>query len=275
MKKLATRPELVKTMADIKAELEADVIVYNELLQSGKGEEAAAKNEHQQELVKEYNIASRDLVFANAFEKAGEENDTTAVMIAAVTALTYPTIRLSDKKDEDSVIPVREITGDRKRLPLAKMPDYGKVGADEKWLGAAEKFNVEMIARALKDLVDESVDLPTYLKSINKTLKMSKIAQEFELGENPVSNTKLLDTLRTVVKMMIGEEYAAKVITRDVRMIEYRYISEDKKDRTGFTNKVCTKKDFVDLLLIVCHHAITGKPYEVICKDFKDPKEKK
>lgn len=275
MKKLATRPELVKVMADIKAELEADVIVYNELLQNGKGEEAAAKNEHQQELVKEYNIASRDLVFANAFEKAGEENNTTAVMIAAVTALTYPTIRLSDKKDEDSVIPVREITSDRKRLPLAKMPDFGKVGADEKWLGAAEKFNVEMIARAIKDLVDESVDLPTYLKSINKTMKMSKIAQEFELGENPVSNTKLLDTLRTVIKMMIGEEYAAKVITRDVRMIEYRYISEDKKDRTGFTNKVCTKKDFVDLLLIVGHHVVTGKPYEVICKDFKDPKEKK
>lgn len=222
---------------------------YNDKIQNGEFEEAMKIREEMEQVINEYTSKARTECFD---EIKATENP----IIAAVTRLTYPTIRAKDTKQGEEKVPVTIIEDIERAIDLLKLHKYieGGIGVDKNWAYTVEKFNFLMTAQ-------KAVDLGVDPKVVNDSYAMSEISRAIDMGKSPTSKTNILKTLNAVVAAMIGEEY--KATSHDVNFLMSIY---SRKNRKALTVSCANHKYMRQYLAEVCHRIVLGKKYEV---DFK------
>ena len=258
------------TKDDLRAKAEALTQVYNDQVQSGnfapRMEHPTAEKDKDgkpvietvlvddviQLTVNEYTNIARD----ECFEILVAAEDP---MLAAVLMLEYPTIRIVDKKDENK-IPVRTIEDSTKYIDLLKLHKKvnGGIGKDKNWHLMIEKLNLLMTAQ-------KAIDLGIDPKSVNDSYAMSDIAKQIDLGKNPTSKTKILETVQIVVTAMIGENFKAK--SHDVNFLFSVY---SKKSRKALTVSCANHKYMRQYMMEICHRITTNGSYALDYKKIKN-----
>jgi len=244
--------ENLKKLTDLKAEIEVQVIAYNEAIQEKNMEAATAADKVMSEKINEYTGVVRDMCFEDC-------KNTDNPMLTAVRTLSYVTIGVKDEQKGDDKVPVRSIVEKERQIDLLKLHKYcGTIGADENWLHIAQKMNFLLTAQ-------KAVDLGIDPKAINDSYAMSEIAKQFDMGKNPTSKTNLLKTLQMVVTAMLGDTY--KATSHDVNFLMSVY---SKKNRKALTVTCANHRYFRNYLAEVCHRIVTDKKYELDYKSKKD-----
>lgn len=262
--------DLINVKASTKEELRAraEVLaqIFNEEVQNGnyaptievfstegEGTTGVLVREYMEQTVNEYTSIARK----ECFDALKETEDP---MLEAVKQLSYPTIRIVDKKvgEDKQKIPVTAIEDTEKQIDLLKLYKHcGSIGKDPNWLHMVEKFNFLLTAQ-------KAVDLGIDPKAINDSYAMSEIAKGYDLGKNPASKTNLLKTLQTIVTAMIGEEY--KAVSHDVNFLLSVY---SRKSRKTLTVTCANHKYMRGYVMEICHRIVTGKSYAVEYKAVK------
>ena len=262
--------DLINVKASTKEELRAraEVLaqIFNEEVQNGnyaptievfstevEGTTGVLVREYMEQTVNEYTSIARK----ECFDALKETEDP---MLEAVKQLSYPTIRIVDKKvgEDKQKIPVTTIEDTEKQIDLLKLYKHcGSIGKDPNWLHMVEKFNFLLTAQ-------KAVDLGIDPKAINDSYAMSEIAKGYDLGKNPASKTNLLKTLQTIVTAMIGEEY--KAVSHDVNFLLSVY---SRKSRKALTVTCANHKYMRGYVMEICHRIVTGKSYAVEYKAVK------
>lgn len=242
-----TKEEMAQKLGVLYTETENKVRAYNEAMLAGNVAEALRIDQDVQNNVAEYTSIARTI----AFEECRVTDDP---MLEACKRLSFFTIATRDEKAEGTEIPVRIIAEKEKQIDLLKLSKYcGGIGANQNWPYMIEKFNMLLTARKAEEL---GID-PT---GISDSYAMSEIARGFDLGKNPASKTKILDTLRGIVAAMIGEEYANSANSHDVAFLLSIY---SKKSRKALTVTCANHKFMRGYVQEICHRIVTGKSYDV------------
>lgn len=241
-------------LAEIRAKLDAKVSEYNE----AKLDNKPVKEVHDlsveiDELAKAHAATAKALAYA----KFGVDEN--GPMFAACRDGFYPAIKVSEEKIEDTNDTRLEVQETTRKVDLGDLHKAATngIGKDTKWIHAVEKLNHLMTARRAIDLGADS----KRIKEINDSYRMSQIARDFDLGKNPCSNTKLLDTIRSIVTMMLGEEYGKMVITADVNYLKTVFARADSKSLLKV--KCANHKQMRVYMLSICHRVIVGGKYDV------------
>lgn len=243
------RAKKVEELKDLRTSAEELCKLYNEANQSGEKEKAAGFAESIDEKVGEYGNLARRIAYED-FHTASNP------MVAAVTALQYVAIVAKDEKvgdDPKSQIIVRGIEDRAKYIDLLHFHKWRKIGHVQTWNFTAEKLCYCMTLR-----VAGRVGGTTTVNAIKKKIEITQIAESVSLGRCPTSNTNLLAVLQRVITEMLGEGY--KVTSHDVNYMIENFSGSDKNPmNVGVRNH----KKFVELLMAICHHIVTGNPYDV------------
>lgn len=250
---MATREELNAKMAEIRESAEQNAQAYNELMLEGKYD--AEIDGKIADLVGEYTSIARAIAFQDC-------KDTEHPMRAACINPSFDTIRAKQVPiEEGSKIKKLVIEDDSKRIDLKRLWKFcdKKLGDDPSWIYAAEQFNFRLTLRACQRHGIKA-------KEVNDSYAMAKLAKEFDLGKNPVSNTNILKTLTQVVQMMIGEEF--KPNSHDVNRLVDVYCKAD--NRNLLKAKAANHNQMRGYLQAICHRILTGEAYEL---DYKKAKK--
>lgn len=235
------------------------------------------------ELAKQWQVAkgdTQDTIFAHIVKLADRFNEASAYeatkdcwehekpLLWACTRMIYETMTARLKEDKKLDVITLEIKRRDRRIALDKLhKDCGGIGENTDWIYTAQAVNKIFTARLITELKgDKAADA---LTAIDNSYHMAEIAKAIDMGKNPVSNSKTLEQLRLCITQMIGAEYAPNLISFDVKFITTQYAKESKKDAYGLTLEAAAHKRFYDLLMRVCHHLITNKPYGVVFKEKK------
>lgn len=230
--------------------------IAENLLEKAEAEEDLTKRQEifadLDETIAYYKATSRDLCYDNA-EKSGDP------MKYAVNEFFFPTIKLQEKKDKDTAEIVRSIIDTAAPIELGDMHKKLKgIGADHRWIYAAEKLNFYLTARAAQRM-NVKVNTDAFI--------MDKIAHDIDMGKDPVSNTNLLKTLQGVVTMMIGEGY--KATSHDVNYLVDVYSNDSKKSKTAIT--AANHRTLRTYLKKVCYRILNKNTgYEVEQREIKE-----
>lgn len=248
-----TRQETIQKLTELKAKAESLALDYNAAYGDSKFDEVSNIEKDMDKAIEEYNETVRAL----CFEDCCKSDDP---MIAAVTALTYVTIRTHDDDNKETKTRVRTIEERARPIDLGALhkyrlnsPDKKGIGHDEKWLHMGEKLNFLMTVRAAERLGIKD------LKSISDSYAMAEIARDIDFGKTPTSNTNLIKSLQAVVTAMIGEEY--KVTSHDVNYLVDIYCK--KSNKKALTVVCANHKYFRNYLAEICHRVVLKKDYGV------------
>lgn len=244
-----TREEYIAELAKLQADAEAQALEYNNAVQNGDTDAANNAAEAIDKAVSEYKATAKFLAYDHC---AKSENP----MIAAVTMLRFEVISKKDEKVDGIPVPVRTIVTKEVDIDLKDMHKSisGGIGANKNWSDLSEQINKCMCAKRAQDIGVT----PERLKEIDDSFAMSKIAAEIKLGKTPCSNTQMLKTLQGVADAMLGEGY--KVASHDVNRIWGLY---SKKSKKALSEKGSNNRQFRTLLAEMCHHIVTGEPYDI------------
>lgn len=251
-----TREDRVKKCEEIRAEVDERVSKLNAMeraIYNKEAVDAAEKSKVEAELnekVADYKVAARALCYEDC---QATENP----MLEAVKVRRYECIGVKPIQEEGCPVEYRvePKLSDIDLLDMNKRVTDG-IGCAKNWPDVAQKMNFLLTVGRAKDLGVA----PDELTKIRDCYRMTEIAREFDMGKNPVSNTNMLKTLRTVIAGMLGEEYRAKVLSTDVRFLQFVY---SKKGKGILGVAVAKHKPFVGYLADVCHHIVTGNPYTI------------
>lgn len=204
------------------------------------------------EVINYYKLTSKAKVYAEA--KASDD-----AMKFAVTTFFYPTIRVKEIKDRETETVSRCIENAQAPIDLGDLhKKLEGIGADKKWIYAAEKFNYYLTIRAAKR-VGATVNSDAFV--------MRDISREFDMGKNPCSNTQLLKTLQNVITMMLGDGY--KATSHDVNYLVDCYSNDSKKSKTSIT--LANHKTLRNYLKKICYRVLTdGIGYNAEQKEIKE-----
>lgn len=246
-----TREENIAKMAELRSEVEALTVAYNDAIQNGKFEDATKADAATADKINEYTSIARGICFDDC--KATEDP-----MLTAVTKLTYMTICVKDEKQGEDKIPTRKVDDREKPIDLLKLDKHcGGIGAEKNWAHTAMKMNFLMTAQ-------KCIDLGIDPQAVNDSYSMSAIAKQIDMGKTPTSKTNMLKTLQTVVSAMIGEGY--KATSHDVNYLVSIYA---KKNRTALSVTCANHKYFRQYMAEICHRIVTDKAYSVEFKTTK------
>lgn len=185
-------------------------------------------------------------------------------LLKAVEVDTYTTIMAAERSEKgNSSVKIFKMTEKKKRIPIDVLHKVveGGIGLDKSWYHEIQAVNKLFAAKA-KVKHTPGANVADVLRSMD-SYRMDEEAKKYENGENPLSNRKLLEAVRTLVTKMIGEEYARKCLSYDITRIQDTYLKEDNNDASGLSLKAAGHKKFYDLFLIVCNHLYTGNPYKI------------
>lgn len=255
------------TKAELREKAEALTEVYNNAVQSGNfnpvmeypaetadgGITIVLVRDVIEQTINEHTSIAREECFTAL--KATDDP-----MLAAVKQLTFPTIRIVDKKvGEETKIPVSSIEDSEKAIDLLKLHKAveGGIGQNKQWAVMVEKFNFLMTAQ-------KAVDLGIGPKAIHDSYAMSDIARQIDMGKTPTSKTNLLKTLQAIVTAMVGEEY--KATSHDVNFLMSVY---SRKNRKALTVTCANHKYMRQYLMEICHRIVEGKTYAVDYKQIR------
>lgn len=252
-----TREERVKVRDDIRAKAEELVTKLNQFeIQISKGEpvDVAEKSKVEADLkdkVGEYDAAAKALCYEDCY-LSGD------AILEAVKVRQYASITIKDKQEEGCPME-HHVETRMKDIDLLDMNKRlgGELGYEKNWPHIAQKMNFLLT-------VDRAKGLGIDPKGISDSYTMTEIAKEFDMGKNPVSNTNMLKTMQTVIKAMLGEEYKPK--SHDVVFLKSVYAKKGKK---ALSVQCADHRRFVGYIADVCHHIVTGEPYEVESREIK------
>lgn len=235
-------------MAEIKAQVEAQVKSFNDYRQEENFSEAAKLEEAINNNVGEYNSLSQKQCFAEC------RADSEGPMMAAIKRLTYPAIAVKDEKVEGTKLPTRVVNDTVKSIDLTKLykDTPGGIGVDTQWLYMAQKLNFHLCAKTAKDIG------VTDLKTISDSYAMHEIARSIDMGKDPTSKTQILKTLQAVIAAMVGDEY--KAVSHDVAFLLKVY---SKKGKKALSVNCANHRHFIGYLAEICHRIVLGKSYGV------------
>lgn len=260
------------TKEALRARAETLAVIYNEGIQSGNYApiievvstdngvpEGTLENvlvrDYMEQTVNQYTSIARH----EAFDMLKATEDP---MLEACRQLTYPTIRIVDKKvgEEKQKIPVTSIEDSERQIDLLKLHRHcGGIGKDKDWSGIIEKFNYLLTAQ-------KAIDLGIDPQGISDSYAMSEIAEKYDMGKNPTSKTNILKSLRTVVAAMLGEEFANKAVSHDVNFLISIY---SRKSRKALTVTCANHRYMRNYVMEICHRIVTDKTYNIEYKTKK------
>lgn len=252
-----TREERIKVRDDIRAKAEELAVKLNGFeIAISKGEEinAAEMNKTAGELkdaIGEYDAAAKALCYE-------ECNDAESPLLEAVKRRQYASITVKDTQEEGCPVE-HKIDTKMKNIDLLDMNKRlgGELGYQKNWPHICQKMNFLLTTDRAKGL---GIDP----KGISDCYTMTEIAREFDMGKNPVSNTNLLKTMQTVITAILGGEF--KATSHDVVFLKSVYA---KKGKTALSVQCADHRRFVGYIADVCHHIVTGAPYEVESREIK------
>ena len=246
-----TQAERNEKLTSLQAEITDLVSKYNEAIRT--------KDTKQDDITNIINETDKKVgeYVATAKEKCFEECKATEdPMLYAVKTLSFPIIRITDKKDNETGLVTRSVTDSAKNINLFELHKYcGGIGKDDKWVYKLEKFNCVLTAKKAKDL---GIDP----KRINDSYAMNEISKSIDLGSNPCSNTQILKTLQSIVDAMVGDSY--KATSHDVNYLNSVY---SKKGKKALAVACANHRYLCDYLARICHRIVTGASYEVEYKE--------
>jgi len=243
---------------------------YNKASVEKRYDDCEGQKKNMDDAIGEYNALAKQKCYAECL--AAEDP-----MIEAVTRLAYDGLKATEKEDEDGVktctIETKSINIDLKAIH-DKNKANGGIGQDKQWPYMVERLNVLMTYRVYTEIGLDPV------AKLGDTIEVSEITKSIDLGKTPTSNKQLLNQLRTIITAMIGEGpdlgkdesgkelgCAYKVISHDVN---YLWSIYTKASNDRFSKVVCPNHNtFRRYIMNVCHHLVTGKPYEAISKAAK------
>lgn len=249
--------------ATTRTTLESQVKEYNELMQSGKYDDARTLEEkikqNEAECIKlAWNICKNTL--------RGMPDP----MLAAINQLTYRSIRTkvtNVKEIKEPVMSVEEIDRPINILQLHQAVDGG-IGYDKSWPYMIEKFNFLMTAMVIREMFPDGKEgdkqAAAALKTLHSSYAMSQTARDIEMGGNLTGKTKILKALQGIVTAMVGPDY--KALTHDVRYLDRVYT---RKDRAALKVNCANHRHMREYCAEICHRIVTGKVYEVGYKAIK------
>lgn len=193
---------------------------------------------------------------AACYKAAKESGD---AMKYAVTEFFFPIIRINETKDNETGAVFRSIADSVRPIDLGDLhKKLQGIGADPKWIHAAERFNYHLTLRAAQRVG---------AKVKSDAFAMSDIAKQIDMGKNPCSNNQMLKTLQGIITMMLGEGY--KATSHDVNYLVDCYASDSKKSKTAIT--AANHKTLRNYLKKVCYRILTnGNGYTVDQKEIKN-----
>lgn len=268
-----TREQKIAKLAELRSRAETLVMQYNDGIQNGNpnptiekveivdGKETDNKvtvyiSKELEQVVNEHTALAREI----CFDELKECEDP---MLEAIKRLTFDTIGVKETKKGEEKIPVSEVVDKQKAIDLLKLHKSVEngIGKDPKWNGMVERMNFHMTARQAKRLCKNKDHLNSVLKEINDSYAMCQIARDIDMGKDPTSNTKLLETLQNVVTAMIGEEY--KVTSHDVNYLTDLYAL---KGKGALTVNCANHRYFRGYIAAICHSIVTDTDYEIAFK---------
>lgn len=242
-----TREERVARLVELRKEVEAQAAEYNEAMLNNNYGRMKELDDETVKKVNEYTATVRNMLFDECKES---ENP----MLTAVTKMSFVTIGVRDKKNEDGAF-VRCVEEKARDIDLLQLHKYcNGIGANQQWKFIAQKMNFLLTVQTCEDLGVSP-------KSVNDSYLMSDIAKQIDMGKTPTSKTNLLKTLQQVITAMLGEEY--KATSHDVNFLLKIYA---KKGRSALAVVCANHTHFVKYLAAICHHIVTGAAYDVIYK---------
>lgn len=252
-----TREERIKVRDDIRAKAEELAGKLNQFeITISKGEavnisEMSKTAADLKDAIGEYDAAAKAL----CYEECG---DAESPLLEAVKRRQYNSITVKDTQEEGC--PINHKIEDKvKNIDLLDMNKRlgGELGNQKDWPHIAQKMNFLLT-------VDRAKGLGIDPKGISDSYTMTKIAEDFDMGKNPVSNTNMLKTMQTLITAMLGEEYKPK--SHDVVFLKSVYAKKGKK---ALSVQCADHRRFVGYIADVCHHIVTGAPYEVESREIK------
>lgn len=255
-----TKEERIKKMAEVLGEIESLVAKANDLeikISGGESVDISAKSKVENDIGEkkaEYNNHARALCYEECLETGN-------AMLAAVTRRQYKVVNIKDEQEEGCPLEhkVDWKVKDIDLLDLNKTVEGG-IGNEKNWPHYCQKMNFLLTVDRAKGLGVAT----NQLKTINDSYTMSKIAQDFDMGKNPVSNTQLLKTMQTIITAMLGDEYKPK--SHDVVYLKSVYA---KKGRKALAVQCSDHRRFVGYMADVCHRIVTNGTYTVESREIK------
>ena len=251
-----TREERVQVRDDIRAKAEELAGKLNQFeIAVSKGEainvsEMSKTAADLKDKVGEYDAAAKALCYEDC-------HLTGDALLEAVRVRQYASITIKDTQEEGCPIE-HHVETRMKDIDLLDMNKrLGGVGLEQNWPHIAQKMNFLLT-------VDRAKGLGIDPKGISDSYTMSEIAKEFDMGKNPVSNTNMLKTMQTLIAAMLGEDYKPK--SHDVVFLKSVYAKKGKK---ALSVQCADHRRFVGYIADVCHHIVTGAPYEVESREIK------
>lgn len=256
-KKLSPRESLKKA-------IEENVAKYNESREFNEVDIMQKLDAKVRELLADYTKEAEAACFAELLKAADP-------MRAAAEKMQFETLTVTDPK-KDGVVQDREVktvfrTIDPLRLHK-KSKDTGKggIGADKLWFARVDSVNVAMtVATAIKlKKDDEKVeDVIAKVRSAHARCDEAKKLVNACDG-NPVDDNLLLQDVQDTLDAMIGKGFTAT--PADVAFLR---AAHEKAGRDATSLVAATPKTIRELMLGVCHNAITGEGYTLVYKTAK------
>lgn len=248
-----------KSLAQIRAELEAAVDAYNAAVKANDMKAAAHSEQMLKESEDEYLSEMQWQVFCAL--KQTDKPIVEAVRKYSFTILKHRTVKV------DGVVTGVELVERERQIDLVKFCKHCEF--DVTWQYKVEKFGQLLTMRAAKELNMT----PAEVKAIASTYYMSELSRKEKLGETPMSNTQIVRVLQSVIDAFLFEagENGANIYKVNNHDVAYLLMCYTKRGRGLLTVQVA-KTGFVhSLILDVCHRIVTGKVYGV---EYKMAKEK-
>lgn len=257
---MATIEERTADLANYRSQLDAKVQEYNQgKLDNLPVNEIDEIKEKIDELQKDHSTTARLL----AYDKF--KADPEGAMIAACRAATYDAVKVVEVAIDGTKEKRLEVQETQRKVDLGDLhKKLDGIGVDKKWLYATQKLNMMLTVRCAKDFGHST----RRIREINDSFRIEKLAQEYDLGKDPCTDTKILNTLRGIIAMMIGEKYDGRQAMKwDVVFLNKAWGRQDGKDITKI--KAATNRQMYCYMMTICHRIITNGVYDVKFQEIK------
>ncbi len=248
----------IKTIADVKAELESKVKDGNKLI--------ADKKPITTDFIAQFATLEKSYADLKAQEVYSELMAKKLPMIAAIKRYSYLVIRHQEVRDsETKALTEFKLAEKERQIDLLKFAKFGDL--DTFWEHNVSRFNQLLCLRAAQELGYTASEM----SKLAKTYFLQKKAEELAQGKTPVSNTQLCKLLQSVIDAILppaDEEKgnAYKCNNHDVR---YLLMCYTKKGRNALSVAVSKDGFLRNLVMDIMHRIIEGKLYSLEYKTKK------
>jgi hypothetical protein len=245
----------VKTSMELKLDAEAAQLALNTALNEDSYSGIAQKQDALKKVVGEYN---KKVKLENFAILRNDENP----MLAAIEKLTYGTMKIKAEHDKETKTVIRYLLeADEAYIDLLDFEKFcdgvKTIAADTSWKYKLEKYNFVMALRVAKELGDD-------VKTVEKRYHISEEAMGIDKENRPISNTKMLSGLQSIVDAIIYEDKDGKnlykVTSHNVAFLVQTLTKEGKtKHGVAYANASTTRRLIAKILNCIIDGSGTHK----------------